>query len=59
LRATRAIEQIWRAGVRCDRRASLAGAAEKEEVDAFYTRVAGAVAAVRERRSGSGRAATG
>ncbi len=50
--ATRAIEQIWRAGVLCDRRASLASAAETEEVDAFYAQVAKAVAAVRQRRSG-------
>jgi imidazolonepropionase-like amidohydrolase len=50
--ATRAIERIWRAGVLCDRRASVASAAETEEVDAFYTQVAKAVAAVRGRRSG-------
>ncbi|HEY3829072.1 MAG TPA: amidohydrolase family protein [Solirubrobacteraceae bacterium] len=49
--ATRAIERIWRAGVLCDRRASVASAAETEEVDAFYGQVAKAVAAVRERRS--------
>jgi imidazolonepropionase-like amidohydrolase len=50
--ATRAIERIWRAGVHCDRRAFVDSAAEAEEVDAFYDRVAKAVAAVRERRSG-------
>jgi imidazolonepropionase-like amidohydrolase len=49
--ATRAIQRIWRAGVLCDRRASVASAAESEEVDAFYARIAKAVAAVRERRS--------
>jgi imidazolonepropionase-like amidohydrolase len=57
--ATRAIEQIWRAGVLCDRRAPVASAAETEEVDAFYAQVAKAVAAVRERRSGFGPTETG
>jgi imidazolonepropionase-like amidohydrolase len=57
--ATRAIEQIWRAGVLCDRHAVVASAAETEEVDAFYAQVAKAVAAVRERRSGSGPTETG
>jgi len=57
--ATRAIEQIWRAGVLCDRRASVASAAETEEVDAFYAQVAKAVAAVPERRSGFGPTETG
>jgi imidazolonepropionase-like amidohydrolase len=56
---TRGIEQIWRAGVPCNRRASVASAAETEEVDAFYAQVAKAVAAVRERRSGFGPTATG
>jgi len=51
--ATRAIDRIWRAGVLCDRRASVASAAETEEVDAFYAKIAQAVAAVRGRRSGS------
>ena len=51
--ATRAIKRIWRAGVPCDRRAPVASAAETEEVDAFYSQVAKAVAAVRERRSDS------
>ena len=50
--ATLAIEQIWRAGVPCDRRAFVANAAEAEELDAFDARVAKAVAAVRERRYG-------
>jgi imidazolonepropionase-like amidohydrolase len=53
--ATRAIERIWRAGVLCDRRASVVTAAETEEVDAFYAQVAKAVATVRERRSASTR----
>jgi adenine deaminase len=50
--ATRVIERIWRAGVLCDRRASVANAAEAEELDAFGARVAKVVAAVRERRYG-------
>jgi imidazolonepropionase-like amidohydrolase len=50
--ATRAIERIWRAGVLCDRRAFVADAAEAEELDAFDTRVAKVVTAVRERRYG-------
>jgi imidazolonepropionase-like amidohydrolase len=52
--ATRAIERIWRAGVPCDRRPFVASAAEAEELAAFDDRVAEAVAAVRERRYGSG-----
>jgi imidazolonepropionase-like amidohydrolase len=52
--ATRAITRIWRAGVRCDRRAFVASAAEADERDAFEARVATVVAAVRERRYGSG-----
>jgi hypothetical protein len=47
--ATRAIEQIWRAGVLCNRRPFAASAAETAEVDAFYAQVAKAVGAVRER----------
>jgi imidazolonepropionase-like amidohydrolase len=57
--ATRAIERIWRAGVLCDRRAFAADAAEAEERDAFDARVAKVVAAVRERRYGSGPAKAG
>jgi hypothetical protein len=52
--ATRAIERIWRAGVRCGQRAFIANAAEAEELNAFDARVANAVAAVRERRYGFG-----
>ena len=51
--ATRAIKRIWRAGVPCDRRAPVASAADTEEVEAFYAKIAGAVAAVRGRRPGS------
>jgi imidazolonepropionase-like amidohydrolase len=57
--ATRAIERIWRAGVLCDRRAFAASAAEAEELDAFDARVAKVVAAVRERRYGSGEVRSG
>jgi hypothetical protein len=45
---------MWRAGVPCERRAYVATAAEAEELDAFDARVAEVVAAVRERRYGSG-----
>ncbi|MFF3559626.1 amidohydrolase family protein [Streptomyces sp. NPDC002574] len=52
--ATRAIERIWRAGVLCDRRPFVASAAEAAELEAFDARIAGVVAAVRERRYGLG-----
>jgi imidazolonepropionase-like amidohydrolase len=52
--ATRAITGIWRAGVRCGRQPFVPSAAEAEELAAFDARVASAVAAVRERRYGSG-----
>jgi imidazolonepropionase-like amidohydrolase len=49
--ATRAIEQIWRGGIACDRHAFVASAAEAEQLDAFDAQLAKAVAAVRERWS--------
>ncbi|MEU6343392.1 amidohydrolase family protein [Streptomyces sp. NPDC046977] len=52
--ATRAVEGIWRAGVPCERRVFVADAAEAAELAAFDARVAEVVAAVRERRYGSG-----
>ncbi|MGW6332430.1 amidohydrolase family protein [Nocardia rhamnosiphila] len=52
--ATRAIERIWRAGTACDRRAFVASAAEAEQLAAFETQVAAAVAAVRGRWSDTG-----
>jgi imidazolonepropionase-like amidohydrolase len=48
--ATRSIERIWRGGVECERRPFRANAEELEQLAAFDARVAGAVAAVRERR---------
>jgi imidazolonepropionase-like amidohydrolase len=57
--ATRAIARIWRAGVLCGRRAPVASTPETQEVDAFYARIAEAVAAVRERRSGRDPTETG
>ncbi|WP_104090252.1 amidohydrolase family protein [Arthrobacter sp. GMC3] len=53
--ATRAIDRIWRAGIACDRRASVASAAETQQLEAFDAQIAKVVAAVRERRSGFSR----
>ena len=49
--ATRSIERIWRGGTPCDRSAFVASTAEKEQLAAFDTQIAKAVAAVRERRT--------
>ncbi|WP_051420849.1 amidohydrolase family protein [Paenarthrobacter nicotinovorans] len=49
--ATRSIERIWRGGTPCDRSAFVASPAEKEQLAAFDTQIAKAVAAVRERRT--------
>jgi imidazolonepropionase-like amidohydrolase len=48
--ATRSIERIWRGGVECTRRPFVANAEESEQLAAFDSRVAGAVASVRGRR---------
>jgi imidazolonepropionase-like amidohydrolase len=48
--ATRSIEQIWRGGIACDRRAFVPSAAEARQLDAFDAQVAKVLTAVRERQ---------
>lgn len=47
--ATRAIEQIWRGGIACDRHSFRGSTAEAEQVDALDAQFANALAAVSER----------